>query len=529
MAFQKTSDILNSEKRGFPLHSPRSLPLVVVCYPNSYAVGMSNLAFHFLLRLASRAGVRVERAFALPQAWKNRGLTFESGAPISTASIVLATVSYEDDYANLVALLGASGIPLSAGDRRAGDPVVVAGGNAVSANPTVLSRYCDALAVGEFEAVADAFSGAMAEYARGYLARGEFLRRLAEQGNVFVPALHGEGIAASFSRVRTGFVPAASEIVSPYSHFPDTVLIEINRSCVSSCRFCLASRLYKPFRVADRDAILEACDRWRGRAGTVGLVGTAVTSYPDFERLCESIQAMGFRIQLSSLRLEGMKRRTLEFIAGLGIRTITLAPETLNETLRGGLGKRFENDEIERILSVVQGLPFKKVKLYFMYGIPGESDRDLEDLIVFVRNMRKKLGRIRLEYSLSCLVPKAWTPLQWAAMPSKEMIDRKRAAIIASARRELRETPFLASTNGIIFQSALSLGDRDVGAALSACEQSKGAVVRRWRTGGVDLDRVLHTEKDLGYCFPWDSIRTGIEKAELYGEYLQFKRDSMRS
>ncbi|MBI4720412.1 MAG: radical SAM protein [Chitinivibrionia bacterium] len=407
MANQSNTNIVRAEKRGFPLETARSLPLVAVCYPNSYAVGMSNLAFHFLLRLLSRASVRLERAFALPQAWEHRGCTFESGARLSTAAVILATVSYEEDYPNLVALLEASGIPLHAAERRPEDPVVIAGGSAVSANPAVPAQYCDALAIGEFEDAADVFAAAAASYAHGRIPRREFLARLAEQGNVLVPSIHGagaDGAAAGFSRIRTGFKPVASEIISPFSHFPDTVLIEINRSCVSSCRFCLASRLYKPFRIADRGAILDVCERWKGKAGSVGLVGTAVTSYPKFEELCEAIRSRGFSVQLSSLRLEGMTRSMLEFIAGLGIRTITFAPETLNEALRRGIGKRFANEEIEEVLSAVRELPFKKVKLYFMYGIPGERENDLDALAAFVGNMRKRLGSVRLDFSVNCLV-----------------------------------------------------------------------------------------------------------------------------
>lgn len=520
---QLKNNILRAEKRILPFETRRSLPLAVVCYPNTYSVGMSNLAFQFLLQSFNRPSLRLERAFALPQAWKGVARTFESGETISGARVILATISYEDDALHLIALLRAAGIPLRSTERGVRDPLVIVGGNGVSANPMIAAPVCDAIALGEF-GCDDPLPGIVERYAGGRMSRSECLETLSSQANIFVPSIRNDGRdvpVLACSRMKTKYEPVASTIVSPYSHFPDTLLIEINRSCVSSCRFCLASYLSKPFRIARREAILEICEQWKGRAKAVGLIGTAVTSYPGFESLCSDIQSMGFSIKMSSLRIEGLKRETLELIASLGIRTITFAPETANERLRRCIGKDVSDAEIDQTLALVDRLPIGKIKFYYMYGLPGEADADLLQMVDAVKAMRKHHNNIRIEHSINCLVPKASTPLQWFPLPRQEEIDRKRALIIAAAKSRLRETPVLTSSAGVLFQAALSVGGIEIGESLMRGERSKGAMIRRWRAEHTHFDRLLHDEKAREHQFPWDRIGTGTSKDSLYREYAE--------
>lgn len=519
--FQSRENILQAEKRIHPYSTRRALPLAVVCYPNTYTVGMSNLAFHFLLQNFSRPSLRLERAFALPQAWKGRAHTFETGENISSARVILATISYEDDVLHLISLFKAAGIPLRALERSNRDPLLLVGGNAVSANPMIVAPLCDAVALGEFGGE-DPLPGIIERYACGRMSRRDCLEELCSLMNVFVPSIQYRNHSGSIrecSKMKTRYDPVASTIVSPYSHFPDTLLIEINRSCVSSCRFCLASYLSKPFRIARRETILEVCEQWKGRAKSVGLIGTAVTSYPGFESLCTDIRSMGFSIKVSSLRIEGMKRETLELIADLGIRTITFAPETMNERLRRCIGKDVSDAEIERTLSIVDQLSIAKIKFYFMYGLPGETDVDLVQLIEAIKRMRKRYVNKRIEFSVNCMVPKASTPLQWCSLPQQSEIDRRRALIITAAKRRLHETPVLTSSGGVLFQAALSLGGFEIGESLIRGDLTKGAMIRQWRSDHAHFDRLLHGTKSRFYVFPWDRISTGTTKDALYGEY----------
>jgi radical SAM superfamily enzyme YgiQ (UPF0313 family) len=526
MTYQLNKRILASEKRVAPTARKASLPLVVVCYPNSYGVGMSNLGLHFLLSAFSASSVRVERAFALPQIWKNKAVTFESGRTIAKASLLLATISFENDYINFLAMLRAASIPLKAEDRGDADPVVIAGGGALSSNPTVIAPFCDAVALGELDESIKDFSDASVSYAQGGISRREFLRVLRDHPNFLDPHLEktkgGPGIA-SMARTARAFTPVSTEIVSPYAHFANTVLIELNRSCVSSCRFCVAGCLYKPFRTAKRDAVLELCSRWQGRASSIGLIGTSVESYPGFASLCDEIRSMGFSVKLSSLRLEGLKESTLKLIADLGIKTITLAPETASDVLRRSLLKGITNDEIEEKLSMIATLPISKIKLYFMYALPGESDGDIEVLPGFIQRARKRLRNKRLQLSINALIPKAWTPLQWFGMPERSQIEKKRELIISIIRKNLKETPALASSTSVIFQAVLSLGGSELAFALAGAEQSRSAIVRNWTASGLDLENLINKEKPFSYVFPWDKIDTGINKADLYEEYEHLK------
>ena len=513
--------ILQAERRIGPPATGRSLPLVVVCYPNSYPVGMSNLAFHFLLHRLSGLRLRVERAFALPQAQGGRARTFESNEEISHARVICATVSYEDDLLQLVNLLRAAGLPLHSSERGRGDPLLILGGNAISANPTVVAPMADAIALGEFDG-GDPLFDVIERFARAEMSRDQCLETLQRDAHMYVPAFDGgggEAVTRECTKLPTGYEAVASTIISPYSHFPDTLLIEINRSCVSSCRFCLASYLSKPFRVASRDSIIEQCERWRGRASAVGLIGTAVTSYPGFESLCDEIRSMGFSVRLSSLRIEGLKRRTLELIADLGIRTVTLAPETADERLRRCMGKRVSDETVGKVLAETDRLRFAKVKLYYMYGLPGEGDEDRGRIVDRVAVFRNTYKNNKIEYSINCLVPKAATPMQWVPLANAKEIDRRRRLIVTAAKRKLRETPVLASSANVLLQAALSLGDRETGEILIRGEATRGAVLRRLRTEHPRFEHMLHEEKGKDYRFAWDRITTGATKAVLFRDY----------
>jgi len=268
---------------------------------------------------------------------------------------------------------------------------------------------------------------------------------------------------------------------------------------------------------------MELCDRWRGRVGAVGLIGTALASYPGFEALCENIKKMGFAVRLSSLRIEDLTEEKLKFIAGLGIKTITLAPESASDILRRQIGKCFSNIEMNGLFHSLGNLPFKKVKLYYMYGIPGESRDDLALMIRSIAEARKIMRNKRVDVSINCLIPKAWTPFQWNPLPSREEIEAKRKYIITSCRKSLKFTPTLYSAAGIIYQTALSLGGSALGKGLQIDAGSKGKILQHWKSSGLKIDELVHKEKTRNFVFPWDFVDTGIRKDKLYREYARAK------
>ena len=489
---------------------------VALAYPNSYRVGMSSLAIHGLYRwFNAMPGVVCERAFAglgKDVNSKDPPCTLESQRPIKDVALLAFSVSYELDYLNLINMLRRADIPARAEERGAGDPIVLLGGPAVSANPEPLALVADAIVVGEAETLlndlVDAMRGSWGEDRQATLAK------LAHLPGVYVPGVYrGQAILRQWLRNLDDY-PLATSIVAPRAEFGDMHLIEISRGCGRGCRFCLAGYWYRPPRERNLELILaQAREALAQQRRKIGLVAAAVSDYSHIDELVTELRGLGAAISVSSLRVAPLSPTLLRALAESGSRTITFAPEAGSERLRRVINKCVTYDQIMAATSLAAKERFETLKLYFMLGLPGESDQDIEELIRLVMEVKAVFPR-KVVVNLTPFVPKAHTPFQRAAMAPQATIEGRLARIGGEMRRARIEVR-AENVDATRVQGVLARGDRRVSEALLGMRQ----LSLRHLESALG-DRGTATEEYLGEWPPDRPLPWGFVASQVSAVYL---------
>jgi len=469
---------------------------------------MSNLGFHFIYGALARSGrFSVERFFS-----DTSPLTFESGRPIGDAFALLFSVSYEEDYLDLVRILIDSGIePLR--EKRRGAPLVIAGGPAVSANPLPLSDIIDVAVLGEGEEAAGILADLLDEAPIG--GGPELPARLAGLDGFFLPGV--DGARAAFSGERRRDVFPKSVIITPDTVFSDTMLFETGRGCAGSCGFCLATALYRPLRFVSPGSVEKALDELKAPVGKAGLVSTAVTAHPRFSELVELFLNRGISLGFSSISASGLDESAARLVARAGARSVSLAPESGSEELRIRLGKNVPDEAYFNAVRILSENGIRNIGLYFLTGYPGEDEGTFEKTGIFLERIRRSAGRASLTLSVNAMVPKPWTPLQHYAMPGEGVLRarmEKIRAIGRKARIECRIKPLRSSMR----QALLSVGGREIGPALIL-----------YLSGGVSWKKALllsgadpglpFRERGVDGVLPWSAIEGPCGGAQLLERY----------
>ena len=552
---------------------------IALVYPNTYYLGMSNLGFQTIYRhLNERDDVVCERAF-LPEpadledlAGSRKPLvTLESGLPLSSCDIVAFSISFENDYPNLIRILELARVPVLAADRTPFDPIVLVGGAVTYINPEPLADFADAMIIGDGEEAAYAYIdryitdqglGREGHLARARTLDGMYVPSLqsAAPGDpvgpsvdspVNEPAAEAETPAAvagcadavtDADRVSAGRIakqqvrvfedyPAHSAVLTPDTEFGDMLLIEISRGCPRRCRFCAVSYVYPKFRALKPATILDvirsknASLAREGREGlkAVGLVSSAMCDYPYLDELCEGLEETGLRVGVSSVRVDLVPDSLLRLMLKTGLRTMTIAPEAGSERLRKAINKPISSEEILTGARRILEKGIRHLKVYYMVGLPTETDADIEELIEMTRRLAglqrehgEPGGRLRL--SINPFVPKALTPFQWSPMASPREVKGKLNRI----RKALRGTPGVEvkheSLKSAYFEAILSRGGRELSTFLTETVRQDGDWKRAAAELGMDTSRYLGDMADL-QSLPWDFISTEKERHRLQWEY----------
>jgi len=390
------------------------LPIVLV-YPNSYYTGMSSLGVHAIYNLLNSYGnVVCERAF-----WeKDNGtqqhspLSLESQRPLSDFAVVAFSITYEVDYLNIASILRAGGIPLYAADRDERHPLVIAGGPCIMANPMPLSPFFDCLCIGEAEPILPAMLPVISEGIGDK--RDELLKALASLPGIYVPQYYsGAPVVRQWAENLDDF-PANSVILTPDTELGGLYLIEVERGCRWGCRFCLVRNCFHPMRFRSLDSLIAQAREGLKYRKRIGLVGPMVSDYPHLEELLVSLRRMGAELSISSMRVRPLSCGVLGEMVEGGAQTITIAPEAGSERLLGVINKGISRDDILGAVSKVAEVKVKRLKLYFMIGLPSETDEDIEEMINLALDCKdildKKHSSCRLALSVAPFVPKAGTP-----------------------------------------------------------------------------------------------------------------------
>jgi radical SAM superfamily enzyme YgiQ (UPF0313 family) len=531
---------------------------VALAFPNTYFVGMSNLGFQTVYKLFNaEEGIVCERFFLPPKSelaeQRATGapvVTLESQTPIGEFDVIAFSVSFEWDYTNVLTLLHLGGVPVWAKDRTHHHPLVLIGGAVTFVNPEPLAPFADVIAAGEGEALIPPMLRAFKEAGD----RDDFLRRLVSERGFYVPSFYDvryapDGTIAGYEpRPDTGAPavvrkaalktteavdPPATTIFTPDTEFGSRLLIEVVRGCANLCRFCWAGYNYLPVRAFPKDRILQIAEQAKPHSNRAGLVSIALCDHPDVEEILTALVDMGYAISPASLRLDDLTPTILDLLRRSGERTITIAPETGSDRLRRVINKTVTNDEILHAAELIFASGMENLKLYYMIGLPTETDDDLvaireqtlqlRDVMLSHARTRGQVGRI--VGSVNPLVPKPGTAYQWLPMEEDGIIERK-IKRLRSLTAGIDNVYFnIKSERHSFYQALLSLGDRRVAPAIEAAERNGG----NWRAAvaeaGVDAHFFVFRDRSADAVLPWDIIDGGMKDSFFRNEFEKGLRE----
>jgi radical SAM superfamily enzyme YgiQ (UPF0313 family) len=527
---------------------------VALTYPNIYRLGMSNLGFQTVYRLFNnRPRVVCERLF-LPEGQEMSLLlrsgkalsSLESNAPLHTFDLVAFSLSFENDYPNILKILELGRVPLLVEERGHTFPLVMAGGVAAFLNPEPLAAFLDFFLLGEAEASLHAFVQLFLELRSSGAGNKDILMGLARGMDcLYVPSLYAleydkEGMLKSFEPEEPG-VPnritsacSAGEEPVPFSaittrdtEFGDKILIELGRGCGRSCSFCAAGYVYRPPRVHAESDLLSSAEKALETCNQVGLMGTALSDVPGLEDVTSLVVQKSGRFSISSLRADAVTSKLLENLKRAGQRTIAIAPEAGSERLRRVINKHLTSDQIIEAVKLIAKTGAFAIRLYFLIGLPGETKEDVAEIVDLVKGIkhhmvkesatRGSIGPIRL--SVNCFVPKPFTPFQWVPMEHLSSLKEKQKWLRKRLSKEGGVKVSFDVPRWAYVQALLSLGDRRVGAILHDAHRLGGDWKKALRISPVNPNFFVYRQKGLAEMLPWDFIDHGILKGHLIEEY----------
>ncbi len=545
--FEKIDAYLEKEKGTIKKEHGGKIKICLI-YPNTYSVGISNLGFQTVYRLFNKRRDTVcERCF-LPQIDELKDyesgyplFSFESKKPIYEFDILAFSLCFENDYPNIMKIFELSKIPALTKERDYRYPLVVAGGVVCFTNPEPIADLFDVIFVGEAEELIDTFIDIYLEVKKNSYEE-EIKRNLKEEllevEGFYIPEAYKE-IYDVKGRIKERQIlwhnaPAKikkvycrdlsekisySQVISPHSVFSDMFLLETMRGCPFSCRFCLVGQVYNPPRKVFLEKLSMKIDEISKNKYTVGLIAPSLTAYGDLNKL---IKEKDVELSFTSIRAD---KATQEVLDLLGRRkTLTIAPEAGSERLRKVIKKGITESDLLSLAEKLSYTELENLKLYFMIGLPFETDDDIDEIVKLIYKIRHVFHR-RLTASVSIFVPKPFTPFQWHKMETENVVKErlkklKRDLEKIKGVRVLHEVPKYSYLQGY-----LARADRR---GLTVIEKIfKGENFARL----IDqFKNELYEPRSFNDFLPWDFIvHEGVSKERLWEEYEKAKREASQT
>jgi len=530
---------------------------VALLYPNTYPLAVSNLGFQLVYRLLNdRADIVCER-FVYPQ---NREpfRSLESDRLLSDFPLVFGSVSFEQDFPRLVAMLAAGGIAPLAAERkrtiRAGDPLVVLGGVGVFMNPEPLAPFADLMVIGEAEAVLPQLmenlstGGDRTELLQhigatlaGCYVPGGYTFRYDSDGRVR-EIIAPPGLPQRVTKVvlKTTSKAAHSELLSPEAEL-GMYMTELGRGCSRACRFCAAGFIYRPPRLWDSDAILAGLEARPAGVDRVGLLGMEMSDNATLGRIASYLQGHGCSLSFSSLRADRISERILDLLSRSGLKSVAIAPDGSSQRLREVINKGLSEEDLLAAALALVNAGIYTLKLYVMIGLPTETRQDLDELIALIEKIRAAilpLGRTRgrvceIILSVNSFVPKPWTPFQYLSFGG---LDRKQAAAAPDAdasvtvlRKKIKylKKNFSRVSNlhlkvdrpeRILTQAVFSRADRRIAPVLLDIGTGRRSFKQAMKVHGLTPWEYCVRPRAADELFCWQVVDHGIIEGYLYRE-----------
>ncbi|MBR2214493.1 MAG: radical SAM protein [Selenomonadaceae bacterium] len=539
---------LQRESGYFNLPRGGRTPFALI-YPNEYRVGMSNLGLHVVYSLLNRRGDTACERFFLPerdmlsryQKTNTPLLSLETQTPLHAFPLIGFALSFELDYFHVLTILELGKVEKLAAKKGERDPLVIAGGPCATFNPEPLADFFDAFIIGEGEAILPQFMAAYHEAKAQGLSRLKTLASLAKVPGVYVPSQYEPVYMASGAlqtirplgeapaKVRRQWVQdfdaevAHTAIVTEDAEF-NLYLLETARGCGRHCRFCMAGYAFRRPRVHSLAKLAEAVATAKSYGKRLGLMGAAISDYPDIDRLCALILDEGLAMSVASLRADSVTPSMVEALAGCGLKTLTIAPEAGSVRLRAVINKGITAEHVFQAVDLGLMAGIINFRLYIMVGLPWEEEEDWAAIVQLAEAVRERMNsggsKGLLTLSVNPFVPKPFTPFQWLPMAEKS----RTAAALRYLQQGLKKMPRLKiiaeAPKAALVQGILARGDRRLGKAILAAHGQGGAkkLTAAMKDSELATEFYLYRRREEDEVFPWDIIDIGVKRDYLYAE-----------
>ena len=529
--------------------NPHAGQKVAIVYPNTYFVGMSNLGLHIIYEEINLRNDSVCERIFLPEKkeleaydkTKTPLMSVETQRPMHQFDVVAFDVTFEMDYFHIPLMLRHGRVPIMGKDRTEFDPIVIAGGPCATFNPEPFADFIDAFIIGEGEGIVSRVLDIIRDGKMEGLDRHAILRQLANISGVYVPSLYvpiysddgefkgyhiAEGAPKTIKRHFEMLTSGGETVVATnYTEFGAMYIIEVARGCGRHCRFCMAGYCFRVPRVRPLDILKEGVDRAEKLGKKVGLMGAAISDYPEVDELVTYIRSKDMRYSCASLRADSLTQAVVDGLADSGQKTITIAPETGSERLRRVINKGISEEHLQNAATLSAKSGIQHMRLYIMIGLPTETDEDIEAIVGLAERTQAHMAEVgckgRLTLSINPFIPKHFTPFQWMAMDNQKTVEKKLQYIKKALQKNRRIEVLVESPKEAYIQGVLARGDRRLGAVLAACAADRGSksFKSEMKAAGLDMDEMNYRERSFDEFLPWSHLDMGMDDGYLEMEW----------
>ena len=529
--------------------NPHAGQKVAIVYPNTYFVGMSNLGLHIIYEEINLRNDSVCERIFLPEKkeleaydkTKTPLMSVETQRPMHQFDVVAFDVTFEMDYFHIPLMLRHGRVPIMGKDRTEFDPIVIAGGPCATFNPEPFADFIDAFIIGEGEGIVSRVLDIIRDGKMEGLDRHAILRQLANISGVYVPSLYvpiysddgefkgyhiAEGAPTTIKRHFEMLTSGGETVVATnYTEFGAMYIIEVARGCGRHCRFCMAGYCFRVPRVRPLEILKEGVDRAEKLGKKVGLMGAAISDYPEVDELVTYIRSKDMRYSCASLRADSLTQAVVDGLADSGQKTITIAPETGSERLRRVINKGISEEHLQNAATLSAKSGIQHMRLYIMIGLPTETDEDIEAIVGLAERTQAHMAEVgckgRLTLSINPFIPKPFTPFQWMAMDNQKTVEKKLQYIKKALQKNRRIEVLVESPKEAYIQGILARGDRRLGAVLAACAADRGSksFKAEMKAAGLDMDEMNYRERSFDEFLPWSHLDMGMDDGYLEMEW----------